>query len=37
MTLPTTRADWYRRVWSVAWTNTLSNVSVPLVDIVIPL
>ena len=33
-TLPTTRADWYRRVWSVAWPIMLSNVSVPLVGIV---
>ncbi|MEE9267082.1 MAG: MATE family efflux transporter [Gammaproteobacteria bacterium] len=33
-TLPTTRADWYRRVWSLAWPIVLSNVSVPLVGIV---
>ncbi len=33
-TLPTTRAGWYRRVWSVAWPIMLSNVSVPLVGIV---
>ncbi len=33
-TLPTTRAGWYRRVWSMAWPIMLSNVSVPLVGIV---
>ena len=32
--LPTTRAQWHRRVWSLAWPVVLANVSMPLVGAV---